>query len=59
MESMNELTGNSEVNLHGLANLDYEEVRVEWQQKTLTTNSNLLGVCGDFDTKALICVRAR
>ena len=58
---MNELTGNSEVSLRGLADLDYEVVRVEWQQETMITNSNpyLLGVCGDIDTKALTCVRAR
>ena len=58
---MNEVTGNSEVSLRGLADLDYEEVRVQWQQETLITNSNpyLLGVCGDVDTKALTYVRAR
>ena len=52
---MIEITGNSEVSLRGLADLDYEVVRVEWQQETMITNSNpyLLGVCGDIDTKAL------
>ena len=50
---MNELTGNSEVSLCGLADLDYVEARVEWQQETLITNSNLylLGVCGNIDTR--------
>ena len=58
---MNELTGNNEVSVRVLADLDYEAVRVEWQQETMITNSNpyLLGVCGDIDTKALTCVMAR
>ena len=61
MESMNGITGNSGANLCGLANLDYEEVRIEWQQETLITNSNLylLGVCGDIDTEFLTCVRTK
>ena len=52
MESMNGITGNSKVNLRGLADLDFEEVRVKWQQKTLIINSNpyLLGVCGNINT---------
>ena len=58
---MNELTGYDEVSVRMLADMDYEAVRVEWQQETMITNSNpyLLGVCGDIDTKALTCVRAR
>ena len=61
MESMNGITGNSGFNPRKLADLDNEGVRVEWQQETLTTNSNpyLLGVCGDIDTKVLTCVRQR
>ena len=58
---LNEIIGNSKVSLHGLTDLDYEVVRVEWQQETMITNSNpyLLWVCGDINTKALTCVRAR
>ena len=41
MESMNGIIGNSGVNPRGLADLDYEEVGIEWQQETLITNSNL------------------
>ena len=60
-KSLIEITGNSEVCPRGEADLDYEVIRVEWQHKTVITNSNLylLGVCGDIDTKALACVRAR
>ena len=60
-KSLNEITGNSKVSLRGLTDLDYEVVRVEWQQVTMITNSNpyLLGVCGDIDTNALTCVRAQ
>ena len=60
-KSVKEITGNSEVSLRGLTDLDYEVVRVEWQQETMITNSNpyLLGVCGEIDTKALTCARAR
>ena len=60
-KSVKEITGNSEVSLRGLTDLDYEVVRVEWQLKTVITNSNLylLEVCGDIDTNALTCVRAQ
>ena len=38
-KSVNEISGNSEVSLLGLTDLDYEVVRVEWQQETVITNS--------------------
>ena len=58
---MNVIKGNSGAKPRGLADLDYEEVRIEWQQETLITNSNLylLGVCGDIETEVLTCVRTR
>ena len=44
-----------------MTDLDYDVVRVEWQQETMITNSKpyQLGVFGDIDTKALTYVRAR
>ena len=43
----------------GLADLEYEVIRFEWQQENLITNSNLdlLGDCGYFDTDLLTGVR--
>ena len=37
--NMNEITGNSEVSLLGMTDLDYEVIRVEWQRETMITNS--------------------
>ena len=60
-KSLTEITGNSEVCPRGQTDLDYEVVRVEWQQETVITNSipYLLGGCSNIDTKILACARAR
>ena len=60
-KSVKEITGNSELCLRELTDLDYEVVRVKWQQETKITNSYpyLLGVCWDIDTNSLTCVRAQ
>ena len=45
MKTLEVKLGKCEANPHGLADLEYEVIRIEWQQETLITNSNpiLLG----------------
>ena len=47
--------GKSGTSLFGLADYEYEVIKLEWQKESLITNSNpdLFGNCGDFDTVIL------